>query len=59
MNEKSGWTDKLFGGLKKTSGKLTENLSGLVTLGRQQRRRSEKNSAQSDLKKGWMQRACA
>jgi fused signal recognition particle receptor len=31
MNEKSGWTDKLFGGLKKTSGKLTENLSGLVT----------------------------
>ncbi len=31
MNEKSGWTSKLFGGLKKTSGKLTENLSGLVT----------------------------
>jgi fused signal recognition particle receptor len=31
MNEKSGWTDKLFGGLKKTSGKLTENLAGLVT----------------------------
>ncbi len=31
MTEKSGWTGKLFGGLKKTSGKLTENLTGLVT----------------------------
>jgi fused signal recognition particle receptor len=31
MTEKAGWTDKLFGGLKKTSGKLTENLAGLVT----------------------------
>lgn len=31
MTENSGWKDKLFGGLKKTSGKLTENLSGLVT----------------------------
>jgi fused signal recognition particle receptor len=31
MTEKAGWTNKLFGGLKKTSGKLTENLSGLVT----------------------------
>jgi fused signal recognition particle receptor len=31
MTEKAGWTDKLFGGLKKTSGKLTENLTGLVT----------------------------
>jgi fused signal recognition particle receptor len=31
MTEKSGWTNKLFGGLKKTSGKLTENLAGLVT----------------------------
>jgi fused signal recognition particle receptor len=31
MNEKAGWTDRLFGGLKKTSGKLTENLAGLVT----------------------------
>ncbi len=31
MTEKTGWTNKLFGGLKKTSGKLTENLSGLVT----------------------------
>jgi fused signal recognition particle receptor len=29
--EKRGWRDKLFGGLKKTSGKLTENLTGLVT----------------------------
>ncbi len=31
MTEKAGWTDRLFGGLKKTSGKLTENLTGLVT----------------------------
>jgi fused signal recognition particle receptor len=31
MIEKTGWTGKLFGGLKKTSGKLTENLTGLVT----------------------------
>jgi fused signal recognition particle receptor len=31
MTEKPGWTGKLFGGLKKTSGKLTENLTGLVT----------------------------
>jgi fused signal recognition particle receptor len=31
MTEKTGWTGKLFGGLKKTSGKLSENLSGLVT----------------------------
>lgn len=31
MTEKAGWKDKLFGGLKKTSGKLTENLTGLVT----------------------------
>lgn len=31
MTEKIKWTNKLFGGLKKTSGKLTENLSGLVT----------------------------
>ncbi len=31
MTEKTGWTGKLFGGLKKTSGKLTENLTGLVT----------------------------
>jgi fused signal recognition particle receptor len=30
-DEKRGWRDKLFGGLKKTSGKLTENLTGLVT----------------------------
>ncbi len=29
--EKRGWRDRLFGGLKKTSGKLTENLTGLVT----------------------------
>jgi len=31
MSEKAGWTDKIFGGLKKTSGKLTENITGLVT----------------------------
>jgi fused signal recognition particle receptor len=31
MNEKTGWSDRLFGGLKKTSGKLTDNLTGLVT----------------------------
>ena len=31
MTEKAGWTGKLFGGLKKTSGKLTDNLTGLVT----------------------------
>jgi fused signal recognition particle receptor len=31
MSENAGWTDRLFGGLKKTSGKLTDNLTGLVT----------------------------
>ena len=31
MNESAGWKDRLFGGLKKTSGKLTENITGLVT----------------------------
>lgn len=31
MNEKAGWTDRLFGGLKKTSSKLTDNITGLVT----------------------------
>lgn len=31
MTEEAGWTDKLFGGLKKTSSKLTENLTGLIT----------------------------
>jgi fused signal recognition particle receptor len=31
MTEKAGWKDRLFGGLKKTSSKLTENLTGLVT----------------------------
>jgi fused signal recognition particle receptor len=31
MTEKPGWTGKLFGGLKKTSNKLTDNLTGLVT----------------------------
>jgi fused signal recognition particle receptor len=31
MTEKPGWTGKLFGGLKKTSSKLTVNLTGLVT----------------------------
>ena len=34
MSEKPGWRDKLFGGLKKTSSKLTENLSGLITKGK-------------------------
>ncbi len=31
MSENPGWKNRLFGGLKKTSGKLTENLAGLVT----------------------------
>lgn len=31
MSEGTRWQDRLFGGLKKTSGKLTENLAGLVT----------------------------
>jgi fused signal recognition particle receptor len=31
MTEKPGWRDKVFGGLKKTSNKLTENITGLVT----------------------------
>ncbi len=31
MSEKPGWKDRLFGGFSKTSGKLTENLTGLVT----------------------------
>ncbi len=31
MTEKTGWTGKLFGGLKKTSSKLSGNLTGLVT----------------------------
>ena len=31
MTEKAGWKDRMFGGLKKTSGKLSENLTGLVT----------------------------
>jgi fused signal recognition particle receptor len=31
MTEKNSWTGKLFGGLKKTSGKLSSNLAGLVT----------------------------
>jgi fused signal recognition particle receptor len=34
MSEKPGWREKLFGGLKKTSGKLAENLTGLVTKGK-------------------------
>ena len=29
--EKAGWKDRLFGGLKKTSSKLTDNITGLVT----------------------------
>ena len=31
MTQKAGWKDRMFGGLKKTSGKLSENLTGLVT----------------------------
>ena len=31
MSEKPGWRDRLFGGLSKTSGRLTETLTGLVT----------------------------
>lgn len=31
MSEKTGWRDKLFGGLKKSSSKLKGNLTGLVT----------------------------
>ncbi len=34
MNDKPGWRDKLFGGFKKTSSKLTENLTGLITKGK-------------------------
>lgn len=30
----SGWTDRLFGGFRKTSERLTENLSGIVTKAR-------------------------
>jgi fused signal recognition particle receptor len=31
MSEKPGWRERMFGGFKKTSSKLTENLAGLVT----------------------------
>jgi len=31
MNDKTGWREKLFGGLKKSSTKLTGNLTGLVS----------------------------
>lgn len=31
MSDKPGWKDRLFGGFSKTSGRLTENLAGLVT----------------------------
>ena len=34
MSDNPGWRDKLFGGLKKTSSKLSENLSGLITKGK-------------------------
>lgn len=30
-NEPQSWSDRLFGGLKKTSGRLTGNLTGLIT----------------------------
>ena len=31
MSDTAGWKDRLFGGLKKTSSKLTDNITGLVT----------------------------
>ncbi|CAN1527319.1 FtsY Signal recognition particle GTPase [Sphingomonadaceae bacterium] len=31
MSEKPGWRERMFGGFKKTSSKLTDNLAGLVT----------------------------
>ncbi len=31
MSEKKNWREKLFGGLKKSSGKLSDNLTGLIT----------------------------
>ena len=31
MSDKPGWTERLFGGFGKTSNRLTENLTGLVT----------------------------
>lgn len=34
MSETPGWREKLFGGFKKTSSKLTENLTGLITKGK-------------------------
>lgn len=34
MSEKPGWREKLFGGFKRTSSKLTENLTGLITKGK-------------------------
>ncbi|MGB5077426.1 MAG: signal recognition particle-docking protein FtsY [Sphingorhabdus sp.] len=34
MTEKAAWKDRLFGGFKKTSGKFTENITGLVTKAR-------------------------
>jgi fused signal recognition particle receptor len=34
MNDKPGWRERLFGGFKKTSSKLTENLTGLITKGK-------------------------
>ena len=34
MSETPGWREKLFVGFKKTSSKLTENLTGLITKGK-------------------------
>jgi signal recognition particle GTPase len=34
MSDNPGWRDRLFGGLKKTSSKLSENLTGLITKGK-------------------------
>jgi len=31
MSDKPGWRERMFGGFKKTSSKLTDNLAGLVT----------------------------
>ncbi len=34
MNDKLNWRERMFGGFKKTSSKLTENLAGLITKGK-------------------------
>ncbi|MCC6480623.1 MAG: signal recognition particle-docking protein FtsY, partial [Sphingomonadaceae bacterium] len=34
MSDNPGWREKLFGGLRKTSSKLSDNLTGLITKGK-------------------------